>query len=283
MPVNEIEKYSAIIASPLSIDFDKLPLRAHKRIMLSMGYDLNEFVNEKSLLHLMQHNVEFADLVVIDNPELKSSLITKLGYKGRTYVLPYGCEIHKFAEIPVPNKKNIGTNRSLSEFHNTAMILKVVAELNPDHFGKFVYVAHGADHGDFLKRNERFLKRITYEVIPGGEEDVTKKFLGEIDIFISASRSDGSSVSLLEAMAAQKVCLVTDTPANRYWINDGVNGFCFNNSPEDLFFKIEQAINMTEFERVEMGAKARKRVEQDADWLKNVSEFCDLLNLITKE
>ncbi len=41
------------------------------------------------------------------------------------------------------------------------------------------------------------------------------------DIFVSASHVDGSSVSLLEAMACGKAVAVSDIPANLEWVKDG--------------------------------------------------------------
>lgn len=43
-------------------------------------------------------------------------------------------------------------------------------------------------------------------------------------VYVSTSRSDSTSVSLLEAMACGAFPVVTDLPANREWIADGVNG-----------------------------------------------------------
>jgi glycosyltransferase involved in cell wall biosynthesis len=43
--------------------------------------------------------------------------------------------------------------------------------------------------------------------------------------FLSFTSSDGTSLSLLEAMAVGAVPIVSDIAANRDWIQDGVNGF----------------------------------------------------------
>lgn len=45
--------------------------------------------------------------------------------------------------------------------------------------------------------------------------------------YLSASLSDGTSSSLLEAMAAGAIPIVTDIPANREWIEPGKNGLLF--------------------------------------------------------
>lgn len=46
-------------------------------------------------------------------------------------------------------------------------------------------------------------------------------------IYVSTSRSDSTSVSLLEAMACGAVPVVTDIEANREWIREGRNGLLF--------------------------------------------------------
>jgi glycosyltransferase involved in cell wall biosynthesis len=46
-------------------------------------------------------------------------------------------------------------------------------------------------------------------------------------VYVSTSRSDSTSVSLLEAMACGVPPVVTDIEANREWIEDGRNGFLF--------------------------------------------------------
>jgi glycosyltransferase involved in cell wall biosynthesis len=46
-------------------------------------------------------------------------------------------------------------------------------------------------------------------------------WLGRADVVLSASRSDSTSLSLLEAMAAGAVPVVSDIEGNREWVRDG--------------------------------------------------------------
>jgi len=48
--------------------------------------------------------------------------------------------------------------------------------------------------------------------------------LRRASVYVSTSRSDSTSVSLLEAMACGAPPVVTDLPANREWLTDGENG-----------------------------------------------------------
>jgi L-malate glycosyltransferase len=59
------------------------------------------------------------------------------------------------------------------------------------------------------------------------------------DIYISPSHVDGSSVSLLEALACGLPCLVSDIPGNKEWVEEGVNGWLFRDGDvDDLAEKI---------------------------------------------
>ena len=47
------------------------------------------------------------------------------------------------------------------------------------------------------------------------------------DLYVSPSHVDGSSVSLMEAMASGTPPLVSDIPANREWVREDANGWLF--------------------------------------------------------
>ena len=50
------------------------------------------------------------------------------------------------------------------------------------------------------------------------------EYLSAADLYVSNSISDGTSMSLIEAMACSLPVVVTDIPANKEWVVDGVNG-----------------------------------------------------------
>jgi len=65
--------------------------------------------------------------------------------------------------------------------------------------------------------------------------------LQEHDVFLSASRWDGTSLSLLEAMASGLVPVVSRIPANEAWLEHGAGGFMHRlGDPEDLAGRVLQ-------------------------------------------
>ena len=97
------------------------------------------------------------------------------------------------------------------------------------------------------------------------------------DIYISCSLTDGSSISLLEAMASGLPVVVSDIPGNREWVSDGVNGFLAETGSGEAFAAgVRKLLAMSENERSEMGLRNQKLAEDRADWDKNFNKLMDL-------
>jgi L-malate glycosyltransferase len=89
------------------------------------------------------------------------------------------------------------------------------------------------------------------------------------DIYVSASHSDGTSISLLEAFACGKPAIVSDIPGNCEWVKAGENGWLFKDGEaEDLASKILTAYGERQ-NLLSMGMNARQLVEERGDWEKN--------------
>ena len=95
------------------------------------------------------------------------------------------------------------------------------------------------------------------------------------DLYISASHIDGSSVSLMEALACGRPVIVTDIPSNREWVEPEVNGWLFNDGDnDDLAEKILLAAEQPK-KLASMSISARQLADERADWDRN---FPVLLN-----
>lgn len=89
------------------------------------------------------------------------------------------------------------------------------------------------------------------------------------DLYLSASHSDGSSVSLMEALACGRPVLVSDIPGNLEWIIPGQQGWLFaDGSAEALAQGILRAYQLRASLPV-MASAARALAERRANWTKN--------------
>jgi glycosyltransferase involved in cell wall biosynthesis len=80
-----------------------------------------------------------------------------------------------------------------------------------------------------------FLEQVDHARLPD--------LLREHDLYVSASSSDGTSSSLLEAMACGLVPIVSRIAGNLPWVEDGQNGFLFEvGDAEGLANAIERAV-----------------------------------------
>ena len=99
------------------------------------------------------------------------------------------------------------------------------------------------------------------------------------DLYLSASHSDGSSISLLEALATGLPALVSDIPGNLEWIQDGVQGWTF---PKGNIAALTQALIHSVDAREalpEMRRAARALAEARADWELNFRQLLRAYNL----
>lgn len=105
--------------------------------------------------------------------------------------------------------------------------------------------------------------------------DALAEYYRAADLYVSASLSDGSSVSLLEALACGVPALVSDIPSNREWVSGDVVGGTF--PPEDAGALAQEILNAArKREQLPGMAKAARRLaEQRADWSKNFARLLD--------
>jgi L-malate glycosyltransferase len=93
--------------------------------------------------------------------------------------------------------------------------------------------------------------------------------LGMADIYICCTPSDGTSVSLLEAMAMRLPAVVTDNAGNRQWVDES----CGVRVPQGSVSGFSQALLELAHDpgkRERLGEAARNIVESHADWNKNI-------------
>jgi glycosyltransferase involved in cell wall biosynthesis len=111
----------------------------------------------------------------------------------------------------------------------------------------------------------------------GGQvrNDQLPRYYQAADLYVSASHSDGSSVSLMEALACGKPALVSDIPGNREWIIPGKQGWLFPDGDEAVLAEGMLNAVRERSKLKEMGAAARRLAEECADWKINFNKLLE--------
>lgn len=100
------------------------------------------------------------------------------------------------------------------------------------------------------------------------DRDALPEIYNAADLFVSPSHCDGSSVSLLEALACGCPVLVSDIPSNREWVVPEEAGELFRDG--DLNALQSQLLLMSKSVHLEAyGRRARRLAEERADWAQN--------------
>lgn len=159
--------------------------------------------------------------------------IENLDVDGRKIsAFPMGIE-EKFLGVGRDQKRyfshrpiTIISNRNLLPIYNVSLLIRAIPVIIEEESRVRFLIAGDGPEREKLEREAKdlnvgdlvqFLGQVPHEAMPD--------LLSQADIYISTSLSDGTSVSLLEALAAGTFPVVTDIPSNREWISDGENGF----------------------------------------------------------
>ena len=169
------------------------------------------------------------------------------------------------------------SNRNLLPLYNVSLLIRAIPiVLKEEPRTKFLIAGDGSEKKYLESEVEhlnvstsvQFLGRVAHQEMPN--------LLGQSDIYVSTSPYDGTSVSLLEALASGAFPVVTDIPSNREWIAEGDNGFLVPKENENLLAKkIVEAIRDHRL-LGEAHEKNRKLVEQRAYWRENIKKIAEL-------
>ncbi len=96
------------------------------------------------------------------------------------------------------------------------------------------------------------------------------------DVYVSTSLSDGTSASLLEAMACGLPVVVTDVPSYFEWIEHGVNGYIVPRKDETRLAEALVKLLESPQPQKEMGERNLQVARERADWDKNFNILEDV-------
>lgn len=223
----------------------------HPLVMTAWGSDV--FVMpEKSRLYrrMVRFSLSHAELITSMADHMTQHLVEK-GYADaqKIVTLPFGVDTEIFnlnRRSPVTAQKPplvLSTRRLVHELdvHIFLQAIPYVLESGAD--ARFVFVGDGPLRVKLaeMARDLGIAKHVTFR----GEvtQHQMAELLGQADVFVSTSPTDGNNISLNEAMACGAFPVATDIPANRTWITNEKNGLLFaSKNIQELAEKIIKAL-----------------------------------------
>lgn len=215
----------------------------NKPYVISMrGTDANEDALKKPACRTMNLVLKDAQKVVVFHSAMKKTLLEKFPVlKNKVKIISQGIDVRISQEKKrFAGKSNIttfgyaGGLRRLKGVHVLMSALKEIHKVYPAiqlHIaGPVIEKAYARKILKEVNNNPwmEYLGEIPHKKIAS--------FYNNIDIYINASTSEGTSNSILEAMEFQKCVLASDMEGNRAVIKNGKNGFLFT-SRENLIKK----------------------------------------------
>ncbi|MCC5954239.1 MAG: glycosyltransferase family 4 protein [Acidimicrobiia bacterium] len=229
-----------------------------------------------------------AAAVVVDCATIAEIALTEGADEGRIEVVPWGVDLSTFpgAAMPPPEGPlRLVHVRSLEPLYDPATVLEGVAlavdRAGPDSF--HLTLAGGGSLTDELRATAAALGLAEATTwcgrVPEGE---MPGLFADHEVHLSAARSDGSSLSLLGAMATGRPSVVADLPSNHEWVRPGVDGWVFPlGDAAALADRLLDALGRRG-ELAAMGESARSVVEQRADWAANQRRVIELYEAVRR-
>ena len=254
-------------------------------ICMSWGSDLlREVDQDEAAMKRAQYALDHSSLLLADCEAVKHKAVS-LGFtEEKVVTFPWGIDLEQFQpgwnenlrrELGWEDKFVIFHSRSWEEVYGVDVMAKAFAEAcRNDEDLRLLLLGSGSmkDEQVSIFKEAGVMDRVFFA--GNMPQDELPDYYHTADLYISASHSDGSSISLLEALACGLPALVTDIPGNREWVQPGVNGWLF---PDGDWHRL--AVLLLEAkasgERISMAAANRALAEEKADWKLNQQKMLD--------
>lgn len=218
--------------------------KKYKQVLTTWGDDVL-VLPKKNLFYKTLSYVSLAksDIITADAKCMADAIYDFYGKKKEVTIANFGIDFSVNFEKRT-KEKVIYSNRLHDSLYNIDLIITGCATFlsqNPD--WKLIIGAKGnlTDKLKELARNN--INSDQVEFIGFVDSDTNKNWYLKSTIYISIPSTDGTSISLLEAMGYGCIPIVSDLPANKEWIIDNKNGVIVQNR-NNLNIYIKNALKL---------------------------------------
>ena len=163
-----------------------------------------------------------ADRVLADSANLAAAARAQGGREDHVLEIPWGIDPARFRPAAVREPGLLLSTRMHEPVYDLPTLVRGVAPVlaaRPE--TRLAIAGEGRGRAALEALAARLIPSGRYRFVGRLEPDEMAAWLGRAELYLSASRSDSTSVSLLEAMASGAVPVVSDLEGNREWVSDG--------------------------------------------------------------
>jgi glycosyltransferase involved in cell wall biosynthesis len=237
-------------------------------VLSALGSDLlvdygKHFVHRAQIECAIAHS----DLVTVDSESLADTARLAGASADKILKVYFGIDPDIFHPPPGSGRGKgrtvqIISTRNLYRIYNLDLLVEAAPAILRQTDAKFIICGDGPLRKDLEEKAAELGVLHNFSFEGKLSPEALSEKLRESDIYISTSRSDSTSVSLLEAMACGVFPVVTDIEANREWIKDGINGIIVSGGePEELAGAVGRALG----DRARIAEAERKNLQIIAD------------------
>lgn len=250
-------------------------LGVHPLVMSAWGDDILIIPHSSRFLrYFTKLSLKRADKIYAVSKDISKKIVSNFDIPvEKVAVVPFGVNTELFRPGIFINRENnkiiVFSNRSFFKVYNIENLIQTIPKVVQKKKNIFFIIKGSGPLEDHLKKladslnlNDHitFLGWSKYEDMP--------EYLHNSDIYVSTAISDGTPVSVLEAMACGKACIVTDVGGVSEWIKNDINGLLIPPGQTDILTaKILDLAENSE-KRKELGKEARKTITMKGDWNK---------------
>lgn len=280
------EKYDLVVAAwATTYGFYAAACGIRPYALLVWGSDVLVQPKKFSHRYFARKAIEHASAIFLDSMAQAKATVRFGGRIEKITMFPWIDLDWVFASADAkgskPSQRLIMFNRGHEYVYRPLTLIDAIPQViksNPD--AMFLIAGEGSMTNEMKRRvtslqmdqHVRFLGRVPRQELI--------KLVNESSVYVSTSSSDGTSASLIEAMALGVPPVVTNIEANREWIKHGFNGLLFDVDDSAELARLINTLLSDEHMAKEIGTNAKRTVQARVDWKSNSELFIRKLTAI---
>ncbi len=259
----------------------------HPFMLASWGSDiLVDAERDEKLSQITNYTLKRSDMLLCDCKAVRNKVQQLITYTDdRIVQFPWGVDLNQFRQMPGSTefRKKLGweddfiilSTRSWEQIYGIDVVLQCFRQAYFRNSNlRLLLLGEGSQAGKIKKYiNQHDLSKVIScpGIVP---EKLLPEYFSAADLYLTCSQSDGTSISLLQALATGLPVVATDIPGNREWIQPDRNGWLAPSNDWESFANIiHLSSKLSPIERNQIAEINRQIATERANWDVNFNKL----------